>query len=256
MSGLPFANVDAELERWREAGLSPRIWLRDDDAFEPTPALDRLIALSNASRAPLLLAVVPRPAAPAIAERLADEWLVTPAVHGYAHRNHAPVDQRKTELIENASRGRSVGDVISDLAAGRLKLGRMFGPRLSGVLVPPWNRISPAVAMQVATAGFTAVSLFGWKEAAGDLPHLNTHVDLIDWRNGRIGRDLRDIAATLAARLGEARLRRGAAVGLLTHHLVHDETAWRTLEALLDGLAMRGIVLATAAECLPSRPHE
>src|SRR3546814_16712699 len=31
-----------ELVHWREAGLTPDLWLRDDDAIAPTPQLDHL----------------------------------------------------------------------------------------------------------------------------------------------------------------------------------------------------------------------
>ncbi len=33
-----------ELQRWRDAGRVARLWLRDDDAIEPTAALERLLA--------------------------------------------------------------------------------------------------------------------------------------------------------------------------------------------------------------------
>ena len=247
----PLAVVDVELERWRDAGILPRIWLRDDDAIAPTKALDRLIGLTNSYRAPVLLAIVPQPAEAALAGRLEGESLVTPAVHGYAHRNHAPADGKKAELTENA-RGRDCAEVIRELATGRKKLGEHYGARLSEILVPPWNRISPAVAREIPTTGFAALSLFGWTEMESGLPHLNTHVDLIDWGNGRAGRGLAEVAAALAARLAEARLRGGVPIGLLTHHLAHDDAAWATLEALLDGLAAHGIALKSAAACLSS----
>lgn len=253
MNADAFAEVDAELERWQAAGITPRIWLRDDDATRPTPALDRLLALTNGYQAPVLLAVIPKPAEWALAERLAGERLVTPAVHGYAHRNHAPADSKKIELTENAF-GRTVDTVVAELAAGRRKLREQYDGRLSDVLVPPWNRISPAVAPKIAAAGFSAISVYGWIETPAGLPHLNTHVDIIDWRNNRIGRELANVSSGLAARLGEARQRGGAPVGLLTHHLVHDRTAWATLEAVLDGLTARGVALSAAA-CLTRGPQ-
>ncbi len=251
MSARAPDGLGAELARWRDAGLVPRIWLRDDDAVRPTEALDRLLALTGDYRAPVLLAIVPKPAEPALAERLSEERLVTPAVHGYAHRNHAPADAKKTELTENAI-GRDIDAVVGELSAGRRKLAGHYGDSLSPILVPPWNRISPGVARSVATAGFGALSVFGWIETVADLPHLNTHVDLMDWRGGRVGHAAPTVAAMLAARLAEARQRGGAPVGLLAHHLAHDETAWATLDTLLDALAAGGLVLSEAAACLPA----
>ena len=57
-----FGPVKQELRIWREQGLVLPIWWRDDDATEPTPALDRLLGLAASLGAPLHLAVVPEPA--------------------------------------------------------------------------------------------------------------------------------------------------------------------------------------------------
>ena len=40
------AVIGPELARWKAAGHAPAFWWRDDDARRPTPALDRLLALS------------------------------------------------------------------------------------------------------------------------------------------------------------------------------------------------------------------
>jgi len=90
--------LDEEFARWRNAGQEPRFWLRDDDAGEPGPALDRLIALCEKFEVPLLLAVVPERAGPALGERLRDVRLVRPCVHGIAHRDNAREGERKIEL--------------------------------------------------------------------------------------------------------------------------------------------------------------
>ena len=66
-----FGPVKQELRIWREQGLVLPIWWRDDDATEPTPALDRLLGLAASLGAPLHLAVVPEPAGPDLAARLA-----------------------------------------------------------------------------------------------------------------------------------------------------------------------------------------
>jgi hypothetical protein len=247
-----FAALDAELNRWRDGGLTLRLWLRDDDATQPTEALDRLLACIRRYDAPLLLAVIPEPCDAALADRLADETLVIPAVHGFAHTNHAPAGAKPTELTEHAPT-RTVDTVLAEVKAGRRKLRSLFGERLSGILVPPWNRISPAVLARLDESGFAAVSLFGWKSVDAALPQLNTHVDLIDWRNGRLGRDLSTVGAMLTEALAEARHRGGAPVGLLTHHLAHDETAWSVLETVLARLSAHSIPFASAEACLAAQ---
>lgn len=251
-----FAPLDEELAAWTDVGLAPRLWLRDDDATRPTAALDRLLVLARAHDAPVLLAVIPMPCENALADRLAGEPLVTPAVHGFAHANHAAAGAKATELTENAE-GRPVGAVLAELRSGREKLHRLFGPRLSPILVPPWNRLSDAVADRLGESGFDAVSLFGWKSRACSLARLDTDVDLVDWRGGRIGHDLGFIATALAGALRAARQRDGRPVGLLTHHLAHDETAWSVLSAVLDRLSARSIRLVSTNACLAAvrPPH-
>ncbi|TIT57545.1 MAG: polysaccharide deacetylase, partial [Mesorhizobium sp.] len=48
-----------ELARWQRAGRKAEFWLRDDDAVDPTPALDRLLDLTRQFAVPVTLAVIP-----------------------------------------------------------------------------------------------------------------------------------------------------------------------------------------------------
>ena len=52
-----------ELHLWAKAGRTPVLWWRDDDAREPTPALERLLDLSRRHDAPLTVAAVAGPSA-------------------------------------------------------------------------------------------------------------------------------------------------------------------------------------------------
>lgn len=238
-----WSEVDFELAEWRRQGLVPRFWWRDDDAVEPTPALDRLAALAGAFDVPLLLAVIPAAAAPALALRLADEPLVTVCQHGYAHRNHAPDGAPPLELDGD----RAAGEVLDELAAGRRRLAQLFGAGFSTILAPPWNRIAPGVAARIHEVGFAALSTWSWHEDGTRLPQLNAQIDVIDWANGRIGRTLPWAAGELLRRLRQARQRGGAPLGILSHHLVQDEAAWATLAGLVRFLKVeRGVAFETA----------
>ena len=87
-------------------------------------------------------------------------------------------------------------------------------------------------------AGYRGLSRYRARAARrrpDGLAEANTHVDPVDWRGGGgfAGED-----AALALLCGHlAARRRGEAdpdepTGILTHHLVHDEAAWRFLERL------------------------
>lgn len=199
-------------------------WWRDDDAVEPTEALDRLVGLAAGRQVPLALAVIPKPTGTALADRLAAEDLVTVTVHGWSHRNHAPASEKKAELGAH----RPAATVLAELASGLDRLGALHGNRLAPVLVPPWNRIAPGVVEGLPALGFRAISTFGPAKPAL-LQVINTHVDLMDWHGTQGGRPKEALFADLARALA---LPGRGPVGILSHHLVHDSEAWSFLDRL------------------------
>jgi peptidoglycan/xylan/chitin deacetylase (PgdA/CDA1 family) len=225
--------LDAELQAYAAAGLEPRLWLRDDDATEATAALDRFLDLVAGHHVPPVLAVIPSRATAALAQRLALAPGVWVAQHGYAHVNHAPPGQKKAELGDQ----RPVRVMLDEIARGRSRLTALFGGRSLPLLVPPWNRIAPDVARSVLGDGLArAVSTFGAALRGSGLAVANTDVDIIDWRGGRRGKPADMVAGEVAAALADARVS-GAPVGLLTHHLDHDEVAHEALARLLAATA-------------------
>ncbi|TIW66957.1 MAG: hypothetical protein E5V60_10565 [Mesorhizobium sp.] len=87
-----------ELASLQRAGRKAEFWLRDDDAVDPTPALDRLLDLTGEFAIPVTLAVIPALTDEKLVARLDETPHATVAIHGWAHRNHAPGDQKKQEL--------------------------------------------------------------------------------------------------------------------------------------------------------------
>lgn len=226
--------VEAELHRWALAGLAPQFWLRDDDAVSDTPALRRLLALIERYRAPLLLAVIPLSADDTLARCLSGHDLVEPAVHGARHVNHAPSGRRAEEMA--IERGRAA--IECDLSGSRARLRELLGPHAGTWYVPPWNRIAPAVVAWLPALGFRAISTFGANHFSGlGIAEHNTHLDIIDWKNGRTGRPLAWIDDKLAAELASARLAGGPPVGVLIHHLAHDDAAWLAIANIFDAVA-------------------
>ncbi len=227
--------LDRELDAWANAGRRATLWWRDDDAVEPTPALARLLALGRNQRVPLAIAVIPARALPGLAAVLLGHPTVTPVQHGYAHRNHGAAGAKRGEL----GAARPLAARERELGLGRRLMGELFGPAALAVLVPPWNRIDPALIARLPRLGFRGLSSYGPRAAAEPAPGLiqvNTHLDIIDWRGSRgfVGEEkaLGQLIAHLCARRTRS-VDPAEPTGLLTHHLAHDAGAWDFVAALL-----------------------
>lgn len=223
-----------ELSRWEQAGKIAAFWLRDDDAVMPTAALDRLLDLTQDYGVPVTLAVIPERTGDALVQRLDRAPLASVAVHGWSHVNHAGADGKKQELGGH----RPAAEVLGELAAGFSRLEALHAARFVPVLVPPWNRIDAALLPGLECLGYRAVSVFGL-EKPSPIPLINTHIDVMDWHGTRGGRDGVVLAREIVQRLAQM-FDHGGAMGLLTHHLVHDEAVWVFLEALFAVTARHG----------------
>jgi hypothetical protein len=210
-------------------GQQVTFWLRDDDAVEPTPALERLLNITRRHHIPLMLAVIPQNTGAALVGRLVHEPDLCVAVHGWSHENHAPETEKKQELGAH----RPADHVLAELKAGFDKLQALHGQRFTPMLVPPWNRIDKAVVAALPALGFEALSVFGREKTPSTIPLLNTHVDVMDWHGSRGGRNADVLFAEIAEWL-EPEKEPLLAIGILTHHLVHDETVWVFLERLFQ----------------------
>ncbi len=246
--------VKQALERAKDNDCPVGLWWRDDDAVADTPQLDRLLSLVSRAKAGIALAVIPRKIEPSLGMRLKGEHTAFALVHGWAHGNHAPLDQKKAEFGAH----RRI-DVMAREAERGLHLAReRLGSRLLPVFVPPWNRISPQLAQHLPGAGFIGLSTFNDRKAASPAPGLlqvNTHIDPIDWRGTRSLADpalLIDSLASAIDRRIKGEADRDEPIGLLTHHLVHDEAIWSFCEQLLMQLALLEVPLLRPDEAFLS----
>lgn len=223
--------LNRELDRWYEAGKSADFWLRDDDAVAPTPALTQLLDLSARHSVPVALAVIPETTGMPLAEYLSNRPLATVVVHGWSHTNFASEGEKKQELGLH----RPIDVVKAELKAGLTRLEALHAGRFVPVLVPPWNRIAQPLVDILGGLGYRALSVFG-TEKEGLLPMINTHVDLMDWHGTRGARDHTALIDDIVHRL-KAMFDGGGSMGFLTHHLVHDESAWQFLDTLFGQTA-------------------
>ncbi len=231
MNDLPL--LRRALDEWAESGLVARFWWRDDDATARTPALERLLAIAGEYDAPLCLAVIPAAAEMDLEICLGnDAPRLTLAQHGYAHVNHAPAGEKKSEYPGY----RNAEHVVTELRRGRARLQGFCGVG-PAFFVPPWNRIDPVHAPALRAAGFAALSRFtdrgtGFK----GFVTLDAHIDPVAWRlgGGLVAEDIwLAMLRTALENRRKGRVETAKPIGLLSHHLVHDETLWSFIEGFV-----------------------
>lgn len=236
--------LDEEFDRWAADGREARLWWRDDDAIAPSPALDRLLAVSERHGAPLALAVIPLRADPALARRLGGEpERVAVIQHGARHENHAMPGGPAAELGAD----RALAAVIAEALEGRRRLANLFGSRFVPVMAPPWNSIDGTVAAALADHGWRGLTghvgrAQGFEIATPGFVRADASCDPIGWKTGRrfIGE-----AAALGALLRDLERRRTGILPLrpstlMTHHLDHDEEGWGFVDRLVGRVAAHG----------------
>jgi hypothetical protein len=227
-----------ELDLWHRTGTQARLWWRDDDARAATPVLDHLLTVAQGL--PLALAVIPVGLEPSLIARMRGVNTVSILPHGYAHSNHEPADRKKAEF----GASRDATQAVSELRRSLALLQDAFGDQVFPLFVPPWNRIAPEIAECVVDAGLKGVSTFTDRSPNRRVPGLNTHVDILDWKAKKkigharfLGEEavLADLIAAFARRRvptpGTDAIE---AVGLLTHHLEHDQDSWDFLARLVQ----------------------
>lgn len=220
---IALARLMHELAIWRRAWRMPLLWWRDDDARTTTWQLDRLLQVR--ADLPLTLAIVPDEDLAPIAGRLNKLEGVTIAQHGVDHRNRLPDGGPRSEYAADAPQE----TINAQVAAGRARL--VAAGLKPWLFVPPWNEMSDRLETASRAAGYRAYSIGIYGAPREGLAHVGAQVDILRWKDKPRFRGRARVLNALRMRLEE---RRKAGqfeepVGLLTHHLVHDEAAWAFL---------------------------
>jgi hypothetical protein len=195
------------------------------------------------------LAAVPSRLFPSLETELSEFPDVELIVHGWAHANHAAPGAKKSEYP--ADRDEAV--MARELRDGLARATSLAPSRALPVFAPPWNRMTPQFAELLGDAGYRGYSSFGKERAplaAGALRCVNTHWDPIAWRDGGGLRDEGELLSLLSRLISQQLAEPRAAlepVGLLTHHLAHDDWIDRFLDQLFDILQESDTVKFLAA---------
>jgi hypothetical protein len=214
-----------ELAAWVQDGHTLSLWWRDDDARGPTPQLDRLLAISERNEVPVALAVIPSVENRALAQRVKGLRGVTVIQHGIDHINRATVNERGAREMATAW---SAQDIAARIEATR-ELRRL--PNWVPLFVPPWGHAHACLEKALRTTGFVARSGGGVLESDG-LVTIDAHLEVLRWKGGARFRGEGRFMHRLVRLSSERRRARQwtEPIGILTHHLQHDEASWEFLE--------------------------
>lgn len=244
------AVLGPELARWKAEGHVPVFWWRDDDARLPSPALERLLELSRRFEAPITVAAVPDVDLGPLARACEASGGVELAIHGFRHRNRAPEGRPSGEVNDQDH----LTDIVAELATA-VRAFRRAGvePRL---FVPPWNNAHPTLLKALALHGLE-LSCYGAMREDDPPARLDAHLDVMRWKPAPRFRGTLKFLMRAQRQLVERRLKHlwDEPIGLLTHHLDHDEATWRFLEALLPVIRPAGrMTPVDAGRTAPVRP--
>jgi hypothetical protein len=252
--------VRRELDCWTDAGLTAKFWVRDDDAFQLSENLERLHDLATRHNVKIGLAVIPGKVVADLSDFLDDNTQqFYPMCHGWKHTNY----NRKNRPAEFGP-DRQISSMIIDAKSALDLFSRRFG-KAKAIFVPPFNRATPALIRALPSIGFFGVSLmpnslerkilqFGsrlnWRLAIKILdfssggPRIDVHLDLINWKT-KTAQETKTIVNQLVQHLRGRRLgflAAGTPIGLLTHHLDHDERIWCFCDEVLEVLRSHAAV--------------
>lgn len=242
--------VRRELDLWGRQGNRPMFWVRDDDACEMSVPLATLQAFAAQYDIRIGLAIIPGNVRSSLLDFLAKHDQFVPMCHGWKHINYGSPG-RGGEF----GRERSVSLLEADARLALKAFYSYFGNESNPVFVPPHGRIAPALIPRLRGLGFSALSVgpgilerralplvsrIPWTRlirvpVGPTFPRINVHIDPIDWTR-RTACDPKAVAARLVAHL---RLRRHGLVdfmvpiGILMHHLDHDNQVWRLCHNLV-----------------------
>lgn len=270
MAREDWSDVVRELDAWEANDLKARIWVRDDDACHVTPALARLADLARENEIKIGLAVIPGKLGDDLTNYLnSGDAPFHPMCHGWMHQNHGGAGR-----LAEFGQERPLGEQLADLKRAHEVFSAAFV--VAPVFVPPFNQIDVATAGKLPEIGFAALSSAPgvrlqrlarlnakapWLPALPvskgfDVRRLDVQIDPVDWGRAT-ARPERAIAETVC---GELRLRRkgyverSAPIGLLLHHLIHDDAIWSVAGEFLSVLRQHpAATFPKLSELMPRR---
>jgi hypothetical protein len=171
----------SEISRWRDAGTSIEFWWRDDDATQPTSALERLLHLAIGSKYRLRWRSFRHrptrrclPLLPAEADVLQ---------HGADHSNRAASGEKKSEYPASEAMDVALARLADADSAWASSRGALT--RRARSPVEPNCRAASAAPCVLRVSGTEPLRCTQQSAGGPGVTQINTHVDIIDWKGSR-----------------------------------------------------------------------
>lgn len=214
------------------------IFFRNDDVHDDDVKLRRLIDIFIAHETPLNLEIIPGLLTDDCIRLLKKYKKVHPELlelhqHGLMHVNHE-IQGRKCEF----GSVRSYDEQLADIATGMKRLTDAFGEASYPAFTPPWNRCTEDTYKALDALGFKIFSGFKSKYpiTGYKFEEISVTLDLYTWKNGPVMRAPEDIMSELDKQLLE-----GDRIGIMLHHEVMEDEAFKFLDSLLNGVQTKKI---------------
>jgi len=230
-----------EVARCNESSIPLHFWWRDDDLISNSTQFENICKISSQLSIPLLCSIIPKLISKDLKLNGTNTNFVSYCQHGWAHVNHEPDGQNKSEFGSH----RSTLRVKSDIEQGSKILSNLTADRLCSVFVPPWNRFDLSHIQTLKELGFDYLSSYGLQEDTHlpiNLSIINTHIDIIYWgKDGAHMRNLEEIYATLTELIKQyqsnyIKTKIAEAIGILSHHRVMLEQDFQSLIHLMESI--------------------
>jgi hypothetical protein len=234
-----FDRLRISLDRLQSRPGKIALFFRDDDVDEDETTLRTLLNVFLKHDTPVNLEVIPGRLSSSATGLLHRYLKLRPDLfeinqHGWLHINHEP-EGRKCEFGPS----RSFDQQLTDLANGQKILEDAFNHAFSRVFTPPWNRCVTGTFRALDQLGFEALS----KKRGGDpvvgysFREISVTLDLYHWKDGVKMKTPDEIVRELILQMSEFDL-----IGIMLHHKVMDEPAYKMLDSLLAELRRRQFI--------------
>ena len=266
LAGQVLEDLLRELREWKIIGKVARFWWRDDDASKDTTELRRLLVLAENVETAVGLAVIPQQADQTLA-KLISEAPCCVWQHGWRHLWQYDGVAGGYSQGEFGT-GRTLELMMVDAQRGQEALDHIFGEAgWQRVFVPPFHALSPEFKSLLPSLGYCGLSAgLPLTPLIDTIAEVNAETDLMHWPTRRFAGS-QTIVTSLVEQLQTRRqglVSPHVPIGILSHHLAHDEDAWQFLTDLLSllkshsatELVPANVLFSPSTKTLPTRLQE